>query len=253
MDLGLQGLKAAVSGGSRGIGRSIALQLADEGCDVSICARGQENIDAAVAEFRSKGVRAAGWSLQGRDGAAVRNWIRETIAEFSGLDILVANLSAGGGTNDERYWYRNFEIDLMSATRAVEEAYPALKQSQHASILVIATMAARETFVAPMAYNSIKAALITWSKLLAEHYAPKGIRVNCLSPGPTMFPGSNWEMIEVARSRTYASVVRKQPTRRLGTADEIARSAVFLASPAASWCVGSHLLVDGGYTKGVQF
>lgn len=253
MDLGLNGLKAAVSGGSRGIGRAIASNLAAEGCDVSICARGQENIDAALADFRSKGVKAMGRSLQGRDGDAVRGWVRDTVEEFSGLDILVANLSAGGGTNDERYWYRNFEIDLMSATRAVEEAYPALKKSANASILVIATMAARETFVAPMAYNAIKAALVTWSKQLAEHSFAKGIRVNCLSPGPTMFPGSNWEMIKVARSRTYASVERKQPTRRLGEAEEIARSAVFLASPAASWCVGSHLLVDGGYTKGVQF
>ena len=253
MDLGLKGLKAAVSGGSRGIGRSIGLLLAEEGCDVSICARGQDQIDDAVSDFKSKGVRAVGRALQGRDGEAVRGWVRETIDEFDGLDILVANLSAGGGTNDERYWYRNFEIDLMSATRSVEEAYPALKKSQNASILVIATMAARGTFVAPMAYNAIKAALVTWSKQLAQQYISKGIRVNCLSPGPTMFAGSNWEMIEISRSRTYKSVLRKQPTRRLGEAEEIARSAVFLASPAARWCVGSHLLVDGGYTKGVQF
>ena len=253
MELGLRGLRAAVSGGSRGIGRSIASLMADEGCDVSICARGQENIDAAVAEFESKGVRAMGRALQGRDGDAVRGWMRDTVEEFAGLDIVVANLSAGGGTNEERYWYRNFEIDLMAATRAVEEAYPALKESGNASILIIATMAATETFVAPMAYNSMKAALVTWSKQLAEHYLPKGIRVNCLSPGPTMFPGSNWEMIKVARSRTYTSAIRKQPTRRMAEADEIARSAVFLASPAASWCVGSHLLVDGGFTKGVQF
>ncbi|GKY89617.1 SDR family NAD(P)-dependent oxidoreductase [Sinisalibacter aestuarii] len=253
MDLGLKGLKAAVSGGSRGIGRSIAGLLAQEGCDISICARGQENIDAAVSAFEGNGVRAMGRAVQGRDGDAVRGWMRDTVDELGGLDILVASLSAGGGTNDERYWYRNFEIDLMSATRAVEEAYPALKKSQNASILIVATMAASETFVAPMAYNAIKAALVTWSKQLAEAYAPKGIRVNCLSPGPTMFPGSNWEMIKVARSRTYNSALRQQPTRRMGEADEIARAAVFLASPAASWCVGSHLLVDGGFTKGVQF
>ncbi|MCL7466708.1 SDR family oxidoreductase [Phaeovulum sp. NW3] len=253
MDLGLKGLKAAVSGGSRGIGRSIADLLAQEGCDVSVCARGQESIDAAVSGFEAHGVRAMGRSLQGRDGDAIRGWMRETVEEFGGLDIFVASLSAGGGTNEDRYWYRNFEIDLMSATRAVAEAYPALKQSKNASILIIATMAASETFVAPMAYNAIKAALVTWSKQLAEAYAPKGIRVNCLSPGPTMFPGSNWEMIKVARSRTFASAVRQQPTRRMGEAEEVARSAVFLASPAARWCVGSHLLVDGGFTKGVQF
>ena len=253
MELGLRGLKAAVSGGSRGIGRAVAGLLAEEGCDVSICARGQEDIDTALAEFEEKGVRGFGRKVQGRDGDAVRGWMKDTVAAFDELDILVCNLSAGGGTNDERYWYRNFEIDLMSATRMVEEAYPALKKSENASILIVATMAAGETFVAPMAYNSIKAALVTWSKQLAELYAPKGIRVNCLSPGPTMFPGSNWEMIKVARSRTYSSVLRQQPTRRMGEAEEIARSAVFLASPAASWCVGAHLLVDGGFTKGVHF
>ncbi|MBV7407356.1 SDR family NAD(P)-dependent oxidoreductase [Maritimibacter sp. DP1N21-5] len=253
MDLGLEGLKAAVSGGSRGIGRAIAGLLAEEGCDVSICARGQEKIDEAVKEFQGHGVRAMGRALQGRDGEAVRGWMRDTVEELGGLDLFVANLSAGGGTDDERYWYRNFEIDLMSATRSVEEAYPSLKKSENASILIIATMAASETFVAPMAYNSMKAALITWSKQLAEFYAPKGIRVNCLSPGPTMFPGSNWEMIKVARSRTFTNALRQQPTRRMGEAEEIARAAVFLASPAARWCVGSHLLVDGGFTKGVQF
>lgn len=253
MDLGLSGMKAAVSGGSRGIGRAISDLLAEEGCAVSICARGQEGITKAVDGFKAKGVQAMGKVVQGRDGDAVRGWMRDTIETFDGLDLFVANLSAGGGTNDERYWYRNFEIDLMSATRAVEEAYPALKKSDRASILIIATMAAGETFVSPMAYNAIKAAMVTWSKQLAEAYAPKGIRVNCLSPGPTMFPGSNWEMIKVARSRIHDSVIRQQPTRRMGQIDEIAKAAVFLASPAASWCVGSHMLVDGGYTKGVHF
>lgn len=253
MDLGLKGMKAAVTGGSRGIGKSIATLLAQEGCDVSICARGEEAIAATRAEIEGHGVRSFGVSLQGRDGDSVRQWTRDTCDSFGGLDVLVCSLSAGGGTNEERYWYRSFEIDLMSATRAVEEAYPHLKKSANGSILIMSSMAAAETFVSPMAYNSMKAALVTWSKHLAEHYAPKGIRVNCLQPGPTMFPGSNWEMIKVARSRTFSGVLRQQPTRRMGEAEEIARSAVFLASPAARWVTGATLRVDGGYTKGVQF
>ncbi|MAM61333.1 SDR family oxidoreductase [Maritimibacter sp. UBA3975] len=253
MDLGLKGMKAAVTGGSRGIGKSIATLLAEEGCDVSICARGEEAIAATRAEIEGHGVRSFGAALQGRDGDSVRQWTRDTCESFGGLDLLVCSLSAGGGTNEERYWYRSFEIDLMSATRAVEEAYPHLKKSDNASILIISSMAAAETFVSPMAYNSMKAALVTWSKQLAEQYAPKGIRVNCLQPGPTMFPGSNWEMIKVARSRTYSGVLRQQPTRRMAEAEEIARSAVFLASPAAQWVTGATLRVDGGYTKGVQF
>jgi NAD(P)-dependent dehydrogenase (short-subunit alcohol dehydrogenase family) len=104
-----------------------------------------------------------------------------------------------------------------------------------------------------MAYNAVKASLITWGQQLAQKLAPEGIRVNILSPGPTMFPGSNWEMIRVARSRTYRDVLRKQPQGRMATAEEIARSAVFLASPAASWCNGAHLTVDGGWSKRVGF
>ncbi|KGJ09184.1 SDR family oxidoreductase (plasmid) [Paracoccus versutus] len=253
MDLRLRGLKAAVTGGTRGIGNAIVHVLAEEGCALATCGRAPERIESLCRQMDAAGVRFHGETVQGRDGEAMRNWMRNSVEALGGLDIFIASLSAGGGTDEERYWYRNFEIDLMSAVRGVEEALPALRRSQSPSILILATMAASETFVAPMAYNAIKAALVTWSKQLSQQLAPEGIRVNCLSPGPTMFKGSNWEMIRVARSRIYDNAVRQQPTRRMGTAEEIARSAVFLASPAASWCNGSHLLVDGGFSKRVPF
>lgn len=253
MDLRLKGLKAAVTGGTRGIGNAIVRLLAEEGCDVATCGRAPERVDAVRAMLEQAGVKGHAETVQGRDGQAVRQWMRNSVDALGGLDIFVASLSAGGGTDEERYWYRNFEIDLMSAVRGVEEALPVLRQSKNPSILVLATMAASETFVAPMAYNAMKASLITWSKQLSQQLAPEGIRVNCLSPGPTMFKGSNWEMIRVARSRIYDNAVRQQPTRRMGTAEEIAKAAVFMASPAASWCNGSHLLVDGGYSKRVPF
>lgn len=253
MDLHLQGLKAAVTGGTRGIGCSIARLLAEEGCDIATCGRAPERVEAVRADLRALGVKVHAETVQGRDGEQMRGWMRNSVDALGGLDILVASLSAGGGTDEERYWYRNFEIDLMSAVRSVEEALPSLQQSRSPSILIIGTMAASETFVSPMAYSAIKAALTTWSKQLSQQLAPKGIRVNCLSPGPTMFKGSNWEMIRVARSRVYDNAVRQQPTRRMGTAEEVAKAAVFLVSPAASWCNGSHLLVDGGYSKRVPF
>lgn len=253
MDLRLNGLKAAVTGGTRGIGNAIIQMLAQEGCDIATCGRAPERIEAARSMVTATGARFHGETLQGRDGDAMRAWTQNSVAALGGLDIFIASLSAGGGTDEERYWYRNFEIDLMSAVRGVEEALPALRQSKNPSILILGTMAASETFVAPMAYNAIKAALVTWSKQLSQQLAPEGIRVNCLSPGPTMFKGSNWEMIRVARSRIYDNAIRQQPTRRMGTAEEIAKAAVFLASPAASWCNGAHLLVDGGYSKRVPF
>lgn len=253
MELNLRGRKAAVTGGTRGIGRAIVQLLAEEGCDIATCGRAPERVAAVTRDLSAIGVRVHADTVQGRDGAQMRAWMQQSVAALGGLDLLIASLSAGGGTDEDRYWYRNFEIDLMSAVRCVEEALPALRQSDCPSILIVATMAASETFVAPMAYNAIKAALVTWSQQLVQQLAPEGIRVNCLSPGPTMFKGSNWEMIKVARSRIHDNVIRQQPTRRMGTAAEIAKAAVFLASPAASWCNGSHLLVDGGYSKRVPF
>ena len=253
MELGLKGRKAIVTGATRGIGRAVADTFADEGCDVGICARGGKGVASTVDALRAKGVVATGGVLNARDGAAYRDWLISACEELGGLDIFVASLSAGGGMDSERNWHRNFEIDLMSAVRGVEAVLPWLEKSGVASVVVVGTMAASETFVAPMAYNSVKAALVTWSKQLAETLAPKGIRVNCVSPGPTIFEGSNWEMVRVARSRTYASVIRQHPQRRMATAEEIARSIAFIASPAASWVVGSHLLVDGGFSKRVQF
>jgi 3-oxoacyl-[acyl-carrier protein] reductase len=253
MDLGLSGKKAIVTGGTRGIGRAVAGLLAHEGCGVAICARGAEGVAATVEQLRATGVTAYGGVLNARDGDAMRQWIGEASDSLGGLDILVASLSAGGGMDSERNWHRNFEIDVMSTVRAVETALPHLKKSTAGSVVIIGTMAASETFVGPMAYNAMKAALVTYSKQLSQLLAKRGIRVNCVSPGPTVFEGSAWEMVQVANKKLYASTLRQQPQRRMANVEEIARSVVFVASPAASWLCGSHLLVDGGFSKRVQF
>ena len=185
MDLGLRGRRAAVSGGSRGIGRAIALKLADEGADVAICARGPERLAATVAEVEARGVRGFAAPVQARDGAQLRTWVEDAAATLGGLDILVANVSGGGGTDAEGYWRRNFEIDLMGAVRMVEAGLPHLRAAGGGSIVVMATMAASETFVVPMAYNAVKASLVAWGQQLAQKLAPEGIRVNVLAPGPT--------------------------------------------------------------------
>lgn len=253
MDLGLKGRKAIVTGGTRGIGRAVAAVLAAEGCDIATCARGEEGVRETVGELQAQGIRAFGATLNARDTDAYRSWLGRACEELGGLDILVASLSAGGGMDSERNWYRNFEIDVMGAVRAVEAVLPQLKKSDAASIVIVGTMAASETFVGPMAYNAMKAALVTYGKQLSQAVAKRGIRVNVVSPGPTIFDGSAWEMVAIANRKLHSSVIRQQPQRRMATADEIARSIVFVASPAASWMQGSHLLVDGGFSKRVQF
>jgi NAD(P)-dependent dehydrogenase (short-subunit alcohol dehydrogenase family) len=116
-----------------------------------------------------------------------------------------------------------------------------------------ASTAAVETFLAPMAYNAIKAALITYAKQLSQTTFRNNVRVNTVSPGPIYFEGGSWEAIRADNERLYNSTVAQQPSGRMGTPEEVARCVAFLASPAASWVNGVNLIVDGGFTKRVQF
>jgi len=141
----------------------------------------------------------------------------------------------------------------MSAVKGIETLTPALEASGNGSILVFSSTAAVETFIMPQAYNAMKAALITYASQLSQALAPKGIRVNTISPGPIEFAGGNWEMIKGAMPDFYNGIKAQMPMGRLGAPDEVARSAVFLASPASSYSTGVNLIIDGGYTKRVQF
>ena len=122
-----------------------------------------------------------------------------------------------------------------------------------AVVVFLGTTAAVETFMAPMAYNALKAGLITYAKQLSQEFMKKGIRVNVVSPGPIKFAGGAWDHIEQQMPDLYAAHVAQQPSGRLGAPEEVARAVTFLASPAASWITGVNLVVDGGYTKRVQF
>ena len=253
MDLNLRGRRAVVTGATRGIGRAVAELLAHEGCNVAVCARGAEDVAETVDALRRRGVEAHGAALNVRDGPGLCAWVERAGDALGGIDILVANVSAGGGMDSERNWVRNFEIDLMAAVRACEAALPRLKRSEAGAVVLVGTMAASECFAGPMAYNALKAALLTYAKQLSQVLFRRGIRVNAVSPGPTEFPGSAWEMVRVATPKLYANTVRQQPLRRMASADEIARAVVFLASPAASWVCGTNLLVDGGFSRRIPF
>jgi NAD(P)-dependent dehydrogenase (short-subunit alcohol dehydrogenase family) len=105
----------------------------------------------------------------------------------------------------------------------------------------------------PQAYNALKAALLTYSKQLSQAWGPKRIRVNAVMPGPISFPDGNWEAIKSAMPQLYASTETQFALGRFGTPDEVARTIVFLASPASAYTTGTSVVVDGGYTKRVQF
>ena len=253
MDLGLRGMKALITGGTKGIGRAVADLFADEGADVAICARDTGEVAQAVADLAARGVRATGRALDVADGAALTGWVEDVAAELGGIDIVVSNVSALAIGQDEASWQAEFSTDMMGTVRAVNAAMPFLERSTAASIVVIASVSGREVDFAAGPYGVFKAALIHYAKGLSYQLAPKNIRVNALSPGNTYFPGGVWEKIEHGNPTLFAQAMALNPTGRMGKPEEMARGVVFLASPAASFITGTNLVVDGAVTRGVQF
>ncbi len=253
MELGLRGKKAIVTGATKGIGRAVVELLAAEGADVGFCARTAEEVDEAVRTLRARGATALGEAVNVRDADAYRGWLERTVAGLGGCDIFIPSVSAGAGMDSEKNWVRNFEIDVLHTVRGCEALMPHLEKSGQGSIVIVGSTNAVETFAAPMAYNAMKAALITYSKQLSQFVGKKNVRVNTVSPGPIYFEGGVWEMIKGTQQKFYEWALRQIPCGRMGTPEEIARVIVFVASPAASLITGANIVADNGFTKRVQF
>ena len=253
MDLGLEGRKALVTGGSRGIGRAIVEGLAGEGCDVALCARGADGVAEAVAAVEALGRRGVGAALDVKDGARLAAWVAEAADALGGLDIVVANASALAVAPTDAAWRAGFETDLMGSVHAVEAALPHLRRSAAGAVVLIASTAALEIYSGFRPYNAIKAALINAAAGLSTTLAPEGIRVNCVCPGATYFDGGVWQRAERETPEAYARMLAATAIGRMAAPQEIARAVIFLASPAASFVTGANLVVDGGLTKRVQY
>lgn len=253
MDLGLSGRKALVTGGTKGIGRAIAETLAREGASVAICARNADEVTATVAYLAGLGVTAVGRAVDVSNGTALKAWVADAAGELGGLDILVPNVSALAISSDDAGWKAGFDTDMMGTVHAVEAALPFLERSDAGAIVIVASVSGREIDFAAGPYGAFKAALIHYAQGLAYSLAAKNIRVNTISPGNTYFPGGVWERIEQHMPELFAKAMALNPTGRMGRPEEMARAAVFLASPAASFITGTNLVIDGALTRGVQY
>lgn len=253
MDLGLKGKKVILTGGSRGIGRATVEILAAEGADIAFCSRNADQVAETAASLSAHGGKVFGSAFDmdaGHD--AYRAWLAKAAEDLGGCDIFIPMISTSGSgqTGD---WQKGLDHDIMGSVVGVEVLEPFLEKSADGSIIITASTAGLETFIVPQGYNALKGALIVYAGQLSQALGAKGIRVNTVSPGPIKFTGGNWDVIETAVPELYKSVEAGFALGRFGGPDEVAKAVVFLASPASSYTTGTNLVVDGGFTKRVQF
>ncbi|NII09362.1 SDR family NAD(P)-dependent oxidoreductase [Oleiagrimonas sp. C23AA] len=238
--------RVVIAGGSKGIGRAMALAFAQAGAAVSICARGTEALEATGKELAETGakVHVARCDLANADSVA--RYIEHAADALGGIDVLVNNGSGFGFSDDEDSWQRGLSVDVLAPVRASRHALPWLKASAHASILNIVSIAALRPRGGGAPYAAVKAAMTSYTSSQALALASDGIRVNAIAPGSIKFPGGLWEEREQNAPEVHDRTLANIPFGRFGEPEEIAGPALFLASPLAGWITGHTLVVDGG-------
>jgi 3-oxoacyl-[acyl-carrier protein] reductase len=251
MDLQLTGSRVLVTGGTRGIGRAIVEEFVHEGAVVEFCARDAGEIETTEKALADRGPGVRGVQLDVRDGAALRGWVEAAAGRLGGLDAVVANVSALATEDTEENWYTCFEVDLLHTVRLSKAALPHLEVSR-GSIVAISSVSGRESDVVSGPYGTMKTAIVGYISGLAFQMAGRGVRANVVSPGNTYFPNGFWSAVEQGAPDVYASALALNPTGRMGTPEEMAKAVVFLSSPVSSFTTGTHLVVDGALTRGIQ-
>jgi 3-oxoacyl-[acyl-carrier protein] reductase len=252
MDLRLLGKVALVTGGSRGIGRAIALGLAAEGCAIAACARGSESLLRLEKELVAMQAPAMTSVVDVSSSSDLDRFVQETAERFGRIDVVVAN--AGGAISapvekaTDAEWQDGLDRNVLHAARLARAAIPELRKTQ-GRILIVSSIWGREAGGSPI-YNASKAAEISLAKSLSTELGPVGIAVNAICPGSTLFPGGSWaRRVEADPQKMADFVSREIPSGRFGSVDEVADVAVFLCSPRARWVTGTTVVVDGGQSR----
>jgi len=264
MDLELKGKQAFVTGGSNGIGLAVARKLAEEGVAVAIAARNRERLEEAAAGIRQDySVEVLAVPMDATRPEEIER-ARERILEgFGGLDILVNNAGTGSEetiaeAEDER-WYYYWDLHVMAAVRTVRAFLPAMKARGGGVVLNTASICAKQPLWYEPIYNTTKAALVMFGKCLANEVIGHNIRVNTVNPGLVLTPDW-WKTAGILSEKQgitpkeYLDRIAKEnaPIGRFASPEEIADLYAYLASPRASYCVGSTFYIDGGWLRVVD-
>ena len=259
--LSLAGKTAIVTGAGRGLGRAMALALADAGADVACAARTRAQIDETAEAVRAAGRRALAIPTDVTQPDQVERLVQQTVAEWGGLDVLIANAgatTAAAGKDVSEIatadWYASLDVNLSSVFFCARAAVPHLRRRGGGALITVSSLGGWRGDAHSLVYSAAKAAVIMFTKGLALQLVRDQIRVNCIVPGytlgrtaagtPTAMGGAELDSEEALRA--VERRVRFSPVQRAGAAWELGPLAVYLASAASSYVTGEAFTIDGG-------
>jgi NAD(P)-dependent dehydrogenase (short-subunit alcohol dehydrogenase family) len=252
MDTGLTGKVALITGGSRGIGRAIALGFARAGAQVVVASRKQAGVDAVAAEIRQLGGMALGVAAHVGEETAIVTLVEKTLAAFGRIDVLVNNAATNphfGPLLDATtaQWDKIMQVNLRGVFLLCRQVVPGMRERGGGSIINIASIEGLRPSKVLGVYSVSKAALLLLTQALAQELGPYGIRVNALAPGliKTDFSAAMWQSPALAEA-----VAAHTPLQRLGEPEDVVGAALFLASSASAYVNGAVITVDGGLMAG---
>jgi 3-oxoacyl-[acyl-carrier protein] reductase len=263
MDFALSGRVALITGGGRGIGRTVALTLADHGVDIALCGRTPATLASTAEEIRARGVRAFPIQADVAELANIEHFVSEAHRQAGRIDILVNNavssLYAPFDEQTDDHWRHHLDVKLMAYIRSAREVMPYMKEQRWGRIVNIGGMTAR--IVAPLRITNgvVNAGVTNFTKQLANQVAPFNVTVNCVHPGATQ---TDRQTASLQRRATDAGIsiddmtqraIADIPLGRLIQPQDIANAVLFYCSPLAEVITGQAIAVDGGTAMSVNY
>lgn len=263
MELGLRGRVALITGGSKGIGRTVARALAKEGAKLAICARGEKDLGAAAEELRASGAEVLAVSADVSKPEDIRRFVASAAGRYGRIDILLNNAVSSSQASfadlPDEEWKHHLDVKLMGYVRCAREVLPHMQKAGAGRIVNIAGMTARIVSEYRITNGAVNAAVTNFTKHLAEQVGKDGITVNAIHPGYTWTPRlegllKRWaELDKLSLEKVTALRLKEIPIGRFIQPEDLANLVLFLCSDAASAITGQAIAVDGGSGRAISY